>query len=98
LKTVAGNLKANMIAVVKINDYSTQKAIVLPLNVIQTDNKGNFVLVAQQENNQYIARKKAMQTGQKYNGLAEVTGGLEPGEKVITSGYMSLNEGEIIRF
>jgi len=98
LKKVTGNLKANMIAVVKINDYSTQKAIVLPLNVIQTDNKGNFVLVAKQENNQYIARKKAMQTGQQYNGLAEVTGGLEPGEKVITSGYMSLNEGQVIRF
>ncbi len=98
LKTVTGNLKANMIAVVKINDYSVQKAIVLPLNLVQTDNKGNFVLVAKQENNQYIARKKPMQTGQQYNGLAEVTGGLEPGEKVITSGYMSLNEGQIIRF
>ena len=51
-----------------------QKAIVLPLNIIQTDNKGNYVLVAKQENNQYIARKQAMQTGQMYNGLAEVTG------------------------
>ncbi len=45
-----------------------------------------------------IARKQAMQTGQQYNGLAEVTGGLQPGEKVITSGYMNLNEGQIIRF
>jgi membrane fusion protein, multidrug efflux system len=98
LKTVSGNLKANMVALVKINDYSAQKAIVLPLNVIQTDNKGNFVLVAKEENNQFIARKQAMQTGQKYNGLAEVTGGLQPGEKVITSGYMNLNEGQIIRF
>jgi membrane fusion protein (multidrug efflux system) len=98
LKTVTGNLKANMVAVVKINDYSAQKAIVLPLNVIQTDNKGNFVLVAKQENDRYIARKQPMQTGQQYNGLAEVTGGLQPGEKVITSGYMNLNEGQIIRF
>jgi RND family efflux transporter MFP subunit len=98
LKTVSGNLKANMVAVVKINDYSAQKAIVLPMNVIQTDNKGNFVLVAKQENDRYIAHKQPMETGQKYNGLAEVTGGLEPGQKVITSGYMNLNEGEIIRF
>jgi membrane fusion protein (multidrug efflux system) len=98
LKTVTGNLKANMVAVVKINDYSTQKAIVLPINVIQSDNKGNYVLVAKQENNQFIARKQAMETGQQYNGLAEVTKGLEPGTKVITSGYMNLNDGQIIRF
>ncbi len=43
-------------------------------------------------------RKQAMQTGQIYNGLAEVAEGLEPGMKVITSGYMNLNEGQVIRF
>jgi membrane fusion protein, multidrug efflux system len=98
LKSVTGSLKANMVAVVKINDYHTEKAVVLPINVIQTDNKGKYVLVAKQENNKYIARKQAMVTGQLYNGLAEVTGGLEPGEKVITSGYLNINEGEAIRF
>jgi membrane fusion protein, multidrug efflux system len=98
LKSVSGNLKANMVSVLKINDYRASKAIVLPINVIQTDNKGKYVLIAAQENNQFVARKQAMQTGQQYNGLAEVTEGLQPGQKVITSGYMSLNEGQIIRF
>jgi len=98
LKTVTGNLKANMVAVLKINDYHSPKAVVLPINVIQTDNRGKYVLVAKMENNQYIARKQAMQTGQLYNGLAEVSEGLEPGVKVITSGYLNLNEGQIIRF
>jgi len=98
LQTVSGNLKANMVAVLKINDYNSPNAVVLPINVIQTDNKGKFVLIAKEENNQYIAYKQPMQTGQIYNGLAEIADGLEPGVKVITSGYMNLNEGQIIRF
>ncbi len=85
-----------MISVLKINDYNAPKAFVLPINVIQTDNKGQFVLVAKKENNQYIARKQAIQTGQIYNGLAEIISGLEPGQQVITAGYMNLNEGEAI--
>jgi RND family efflux transporter MFP subunit len=97
-KTVTDNLKANMISVMKINDYHAPKAIVLPINIIQTDNKGQFVLVAKQESNQYVARKQAVQTGQIYNGLAEIVSGLEPGQKVITGGYLNLNDGEAIRF
>lgn len=98
LQSVSGNLKANMVAVMKINDYHSPKALVLPINVIQTDNKGKYVLIAKEENNQYVAYKQAMQTGQIYNGLAEIAGGLEPGVKVIISGYMNLNEGQVIRF
>jgi membrane fusion protein (multidrug efflux system) len=98
LAKITGDLKANMVSVLKINDYHKTEAVVLPINVIQTDNKVKYVLIAEQQNNQYVARKQAMQTGQMYNGLAEVTEGLKLGQKVITSGYMSLNEGQIIRF
>jgi membrane fusion protein (multidrug efflux system) len=98
LKTVTDKLKANMISVLKINDYRAPKAFVLPINIIQTDNKGQYVLVAKQENNQYIARKQDIQTGQIYNGLAEIVSGLEPGQKVITGGSLNLNEGETVRF
>lgn len=98
LSTGADQLKANMVTILKINDYQNTKAVVLPVNIIQTDNLGKYVLVAKQENNQYVARKQAIEMGQLYNGLAEVTTGLEQGTKVITSGYLNLNEGEIIRF
>ncbi len=98
LRTVSGNLKANMVSILKINDYHSPKAVVLPINIIQTDNNGKYVLVAKPENDQYVVRKQEMQTGQLYNGLAEVSTGLEPGTKVITSGYLNLNEGQVIRF
>ena len=98
LQTRTGQLKANMVAVLKINDYHAPATFVLPVNMIQTDNKGQFVLIARQENNQYVARKQFVQTGQIYNGIAEIVGGLETGQKIITGGYLNLNEGQTVRF
>jgi membrane fusion protein, multidrug efflux system len=98
LKTNADHLKANMVTILKIEDYNAPKAFVLPLNVIQTDNKGKYVLIAKQDSNRFVAVKQPVETGQLYNGLAEVTSGLTQGTRVITSGYLDLNEGQTIRF
>jgi multidrug efflux pump subunit AcrA (membrane-fusion protein) len=98
LITNTDKLKANMIAVLKINDYHAEEAVVLPVNMVQSDNKGNYVLIAMKENDRLVARKQTVHTGQIYNGLAEIVNGLEPGQKVITSGYLNINEGEAIRF
>jgi RND family efflux transporter MFP subunit len=98
LKTSASQLKANMVTVLKINDYHALKALVLPMNLVQTDHQGQYVLVALPENKQFYARKIPVQTGQIYNGMAEITKGLQPGMKVITAGYLGLNEGEAVRF
>lgn len=98
LKTSVDNLKANMIAVLKIKDYESSKAFTLPVNLVQNDNKGQYVLVAEPSEKVYIAKKQVIQTGQIYNGVAEITMGIEQGQRIITSGYMSLDEGETIRF
>lgn len=92
------NMKANMVAILKIRDYYVPEALVLPVNLVQTDNDGQYVLIAQSENNRYIARKQLVKTGQIYNGVAEIVTGLEPGQKVITGGYLNLDEGEPVRF
>jgi len=90
----SNNMKANMIAVVKINDYKNDNAFVVAINQIQTDQKGQFILVVSDENGKSIVRKKAITTGQTYNGLAEVTSGLTKGDKVISTGYLTVDEGE----
>jgi RND family efflux transporter MFP subunit len=90
--------KANMVAVLKINDYKADKAFVLPINYIQTDPNGNFVYVAQNNSKDYVAKKVFVEQGQSYNGLIEITKGLKVGDKVISSGYLDLEEGEKITF
>jgi RND family efflux transporter MFP subunit len=92
------NLNPNMIAVVKINDYSKENAIVVPVNVIQKDETSSFVYVANKEGKGEVARRKKITTGMIYKDKAEVVQGVSANDKIITAGYQDLNEGQPITF
>ncbi len=89
--------RANMIAVVKINDYKSAKAFVLPVSVIQKDTKGEYVYVQETNGKDMVAKKRIVKSGQNYNGLAEVIEGLKAGDKVIVTGYQNLEDGQTIK-
>ena len=88
--------RANMIAVVKINDYQNKKALVLPVNYIKDSPEGKYLFVARQEAGKTVAQKQKVEIGQTYNGLAEITSGLKAGDKIITTGFNSLVEGQAL--
>jgi RND family efflux transporter MFP subunit len=88
----------NMIAVLKIIDYSKDNAIVIPVNCIQNSQEGTTVYVAVTENGKTIAKKHLVTVGSTYNDKAEILSGLQIGEKLITVGYGDLNDGELIKF
>lgn len=90
--------RANMIAVVKVNDYKNKSAIVVPVNVVQKMNDKNFVFVVKTEKNKSIASKQDVILGISYNGLVEITSGLAENDKVISMGYQNLLDGELIKF
>lgn len=90
--------KANMIAVLKINDYKADNAIAVQVNYIQSDMNGSFVYVTENIGNKTIAKKAPVKQGQSYNGMIEITEGLKPGDRLITSGYLDLENGEAIKF
>jgi membrane fusion protein, multidrug efflux system len=91
-------LRANMIAYIKIKDYSNSKTISLPVNLVQKDKDSNFIYVVKQSGKDWIADKRIIKTGIDYDGIVEVLDGLKPGEKIITSGYQNLNSGENVVF
>jgi RND family efflux transporter MFP subunit len=91
--------RANMIAVLKIKDYTNPSAIAIPQNYIQNSrDEGQFVYVAVEENGQKIARKRAITPTVSYNGLTEVVSGLQEGDKIITAGYKDLYNGQPIAY
>ncbi len=90
------NLKPNQIALVKILDYAASNVVTIPLNVIQTDEKGKYVYVAMTENGKMLARKKEIVTGEFYADRIEVKSGLVQGEQLITDGYQNLYEGQVV--
>jgi len=89
--------KANMIAILKITDYKNDKAISLPVKYMQSDLQGDFVYIVNAKENKNYAKKAYIKQGLSYNGLVEITEGLNPGDKLITSGYLELEEGQEIR-
>ncbi|MEI6172213.1 MAG: efflux RND transporter periplasmic adaptor subunit [Bacteroidota bacterium] len=91
--------RANMIAVLKIKDYTNPKAISIPQNYIQTSrDDGQFVFVAVEENGKKTAQKRTVIPFITFNGLTEIVGGLNEGDKIITAGYKDLYPGQSIDF
>lgn len=88
------SLKPNQIALVRILDYSAPNAIVVPVNLVQSDEKGKYVFVVSSESGSMIARKKAVSIGQVQGNMVEIKAGLAVGEKLIAEGYQGLYDGQ----
>jgi membrane fusion protein, multidrug efflux system len=91
-----GNVRANQSAKVRIMDYSAPNAVTVPINVVQTDEKGKYVYIMVKEGNRTVARKKTINVGETYNGMVEVRAGLSAGEQIITEGYQVVYDGQLI--
>jgi membrane fusion protein, multidrug efflux system len=95
----AGEYRANMVAVMKIVDYQSNNAVVIPVNLVQRAEDGEFVLVADKTGDKSAtARKVTIKQGQNYNGQLEVLNGLKKGDWLISTGYQDVNAGEVVAF
>ncbi len=92
----AAGLKPNQVAMIKILDYTAPNAFSIPVNTLQTDEKGKYVLVASQENGKMITRKKPVDIGELYGDQIEIKAGLSEGDVLITEGYQGLYDGQLI--
>ncbi|MBD0284099.1 MAG: efflux RND transporter periplasmic adaptor subunit [Bacteroidota bacterium] len=90
------NLKPNQIATVRIQDYAVASAVTIPVNTLQNDDKGKFVMVAVNENGKMIARKRYVTVGELYQDRLEVKSGLQNSEQLITEGFQNLYDGQLI--
>lgn len=90
---------ANQVAVLKIVDYQNPNAVVIPVNLIQTAEDGDFVLLAEKAGEkQATAKKVTVKQGQNYNGQVEILSGLKKGDWVISTGFQDVNNGETVAF
>ncbi len=93
---VDNNFRPNLLAQVKIKDYEKKDAISIPVNLLQNDEKGKFVYVAVIEGGKLFARKKMVSTGEFYGNNIEVLSGLAAGDILISEGYQSIYDGQLI--
>jgi RND family efflux transporter MFP subunit len=91
---VDNNFRPNQLVQVKIKDYTKKNAIIIPINLIQNDDKGKFIYVAANEKGKLVARKRAVVVGEFYGNNIEIISGLTAGEQMVTEGYQSLYDGQ----
>ena len=92
-----GLTRPNQNVQIKIQDYTSKNAIAVPVNTIQTDDKGKYVYVAVKEGNNLVARKKQVTVGELSGNLIEVKTGLNSGDELITEGFQTVYDGQSLR-
>ncbi len=90
------NFRPNQIALVRVQDYQADNAVTIPINTLQNDEKGRFVMVAATENGKLVARKRIVVAGELYGNKLEVKSGLKAGDVLIVEGHQSLYDGQLI--
>ena len=94
-----GNIKPNLTARVRINDYSNSQALLIPPSTISENSEGlQFVYIAADVNSDQVgkAEKRFITTGLSQGELIEVLKGIEPGEYIIMEGARRIREGQEI--
>ncbi|MFM8686321.1 MAG: efflux RND transporter periplasmic adaptor subunit, partial [Bacteroidota bacterium] len=91
-----GLYRPNMIVGMKINDYKTNKAIKIPVNLLQNSEEGAFVMIAQGEGASLKATRVSVTVGRSNGIETEILQGLKAGDRIITTGYNDLNDGQAI--
>jgi len=94
----SGDFKPNMLAKIKIIDYSNDKAFVVPVNTISTVGENSTIMIAEEKNGILRSSKRKVEIGKTYNGQTEILSGLNSGDKIIMIGYQDLEDGDEIRF
>jgi membrane fusion protein, multidrug efflux system len=86
----------NQVAVVKIQDYVNPKAITIPVNSLQNDENGKYVMIAVKDGGRLLTRKKSVSVGMMYGDQVEVLSGIQAGDEIITEGYQGLYDNQPI--
>jgi len=85
-------IKPNVLAKIKINDYSKDQALMVPSIILKQDMEGTYLYKVMDGN----AKKIYVETGKSYKGNTVVSSGLEVGDEVIVEGYSQVSDGKLV--
>ncbi|MBY0476269.1 MAG: efflux RND transporter periplasmic adaptor subunit [Chitinophagaceae bacterium] len=92
-----GGVRPNSIAGMRIKDYNAPNAVVIPVNLVQTDDKGKYVFVVEKDSKgRSVAVKKPVVVGESYNDKIEIKAGLQAGMQLITEGYQTVYDKQVV--
>ncbi|UBZ16018.1 efflux RND transporter periplasmic adaptor subunit [Flagellimonas marinaquae] len=92
-----GKVKPNLTARVMINDYTSEKAILIPQSVLSENADGEqyvYLVDADSIQNDPVAKKVVIKTGKTQGDYVEVLSGINEGDAIIDEGARSVKEGQ----
>lgn len=92
-------VKPNLIATIKLNDYSAEGAIVIPENILQENASGESFTFAINMENDSIGKAdfRELKLGKHYGGEIEVLSGLKASDIVVTEGARTIKKEDKVR-
>jgi len=93
-------LRPNQVAKLKIVDYVSKDAIVVPTGIIQEDGTGsNYVYIVEGSNGKIgIAKKVIVTVGKSSDNVTEILSGLNAEDMIVTEGVNSISNGMKLNF
>ena len=95
-----GEIKPNLTAKLRLNDYSNSNAILIPQSIISENAKGQqfiYIVKDNKEKNQVYAERLVIETGKTNGDFIEVTKNLDANVEVILEGARSVNNGQVVK-
>ena len=93
------DIKPNLTARLKINDYTSENAILIPQSVISENAEGEqFVYIVTDKNEKGIgtAKRVIIETGKTQGNIIEILKNLDKGTEIINEGARSVKDGQSV--
>ncbi len=92
-----GVIKPNLTAKVKINDYTSEKAILIPQSIISENSEGDqyaYITAGKDAKNIAEAKRTIVKTGKTQGDYIEILDGITNGDDIISEGARSVKDGQ----
>ncbi len=94
------DIKPNLTAKLKINDYTNKEALLVPLSIISENAEGEqylYTIKDKKKNGEGIATKVIIKTGKTQGDVIEVLEGIKNGTEIIKEGARSVKDGQTVK-
>lgn len=92
-------IKPNLTAKVKINDYTNEKALLIPQSIISENANGEqyVYIIKNRKGKEGVVEKVIITTGKTQGDVIEVLSGIENGSEMILEGARSIQDGQSVK-
>jgi len=91
------SVKPNLTAKIKINDYTSEKAVLIPQSIISENALGEqYIYIAKRKGNsdEAVAAKVMIKTGKTQGDFVEIIEGVTNGDTIVNEGARSVKDGQ----